>query len=67
MIWLGWVKSSGRVNVVTWPAGVIRPMAGLPDCVRASLRNHRLPSGPAVMEPAEIPGVGYYVTWPVAG
>src|SRR5262245_36518834 len=64
VIWLGWVKSSGRVNVVTWPAGVIRPTAGLPANVRTLLTNHRLPSGPAVMEPPEMPGVGNSVTWP---
>src|SRR6266404_1360754 len=32
----------------------MRPMAALPDSVRLSLRNHRLPSGPAVRAASEI-------------
>src|SRR5215831_2393346 len=56
-------RVSGRVNVVIWPAGVIRPMAG--ETSSAAVVNHRLPSGPAVMAPGPPMGEANSVTWPL--
>src|SRR5262245_11622342 len=50
-------------NVVIWPAGVIRPMAGLLEMAR--VLNHRLPSGPVVITPGFPMGDVNSVTWPL--
>src|SRR5262245_39111624 len=56
-------RVSGRANVVIWPAGVLRAMAG--ETERPAVANHKLPSGPAVMAPAEWKGGVNSVTWPL--
>src|SRR5262249_18786510 len=60
----GWRRAGGGRGA-TGRGGGPRPPAGLRGNVRASSTNQRLPSGPAVMAPAEMPGVGNSVTWPV--
>src|SRR5262249_35184988 len=50
-------------NVANSPAGVTRPMAA--PVVISPVPNQRLPSGPAVMGPAECKGVANSVTWPL--
>src|SRR5262249_44909145 len=59
----GWRRAGGGRGA-TGRGGGPRPPAGLRGNVRASSTNHKLPSGPVVMAPAEMPGVGNSVTWP---